>query len=59
MKELGYGAGYQYPHDSDAAWIPGVEYLPDVLRGEVFYEPSDRGFEIKIAEKLREIRRKV
>lgn len=52
MKELGYGAGYQY--DPDA--VDGVadqRYLPDELAGEHFYEPGAFGFEKTIAERLR------
>jgi putative ATPase len=51
MKELGYGAGYQYAHNSPTAYIP-QEYLPDELRGTRFYEASARGFERKIAERM-------
>ena len=56
MKELGYGKNYQYPHDCEGAFAPGVQYLPDELAGEVFYEPSDRGLEAKISEKLKILR---
>ena len=51
MKELGYGAGYQYAHDSPEAYIP-QEYLPDPLRGTRFYEPGPFGFEKEIAKRL-------
>ena len=51
MKELGYGAGYQYAHNSPDAYQP-QEYLPDELRGTVFYEPGDFGFEKEIAKRL-------
>lgn len=51
MKELGYGAGYQYAHDSPEAYIP-QEYLPDRLRGARFYEPGPFGFEKEIAKRL-------
>jgi putative ATPase len=51
MKELGYGAGYQYAHDSPEAYIP-QEYLPDRLRGSRFYEPGPFGFEKEIAKRL-------
>jgi putative ATPase len=51
MRELGYHAGYQYAHDSPDAYIP-QEYLPDKLRGSVFYEPGPVGFERDIAKRL-------
>jgi putative ATPase len=51
MKELGYGVGYQYAHDSPEAYIP-QEYLPARLRGSRFYEPGPFGFEKEIAKRL-------
>ncbi|MDO8502356.1 MAG: replication-associated recombination protein A [Gemmatimonadaceae bacterium] len=51
MKELGYGEGYQYAHGVPAAYIP-QEYLPDKLKGTVFYEPGPFGFEKEIAKRL-------
>jgi putative ATPase len=51
MKELGYGAGYQYAHDSAEAYIP-QEYLPERLRGTRFYEPGPFGFEKEITKRL-------
>ena len=51
MKELGYGAGYQYAHDAPEAYIP-QEYLPEPLRGTQFYEPGPFGFEKEIAKRL-------
>ena len=51
MRELGYGVDYQYAFDSEAHYIP-QEYLPDKLRGSRFYEPSDFGYEKRIAERL-------
>ena len=60
MKELGYGAGYQYAHDAPEAYIP-QEYLPAALRGTQFYEPGTFGFEKEIAKRLAwwaELRRK-
>jgi len=49
MKNLGYGKGYLYPHDEPKAWVD-QNYLPESLRREVFYEPSERGFEKNIKE---------
>jgi putative ATPase len=52
MKELGYGEGYRYdPHEADGL-AAGQEYLPDVLRGARWYEPTDHGFEKTIRERL-------
>jgi putative ATPase len=60
MKELGYGAGYQYAHDAPEAYIP-QEYLPGPLRGSRFYEPGPFAFEKEIAKRLawwEEVRRR-
>jgi putative ATPase len=51
MKELGYHEGYQYAHDVPEAYIP-QEYLPEKLRGTVFYEPGPYGFEKDIAKRM-------
>jgi putative ATPase len=51
MKELGYGAGYQYAHNVPDAFIP-QSYLPDALAGSEFYEPGPFGFERDIAKRL-------
>jgi len=61
MKGLGYGQGYQYDHDSEGGVALDQQCLPDALGGTVFYEPVDRGLEVKLREKLlslREARRK-
>jgi hypothetical protein len=51
MKELGYGRGYRYdPAEADG--VADQEYLPDALRGEVFYRPGRYGAESAIAERL-------
>jgi putative ATPase len=50
MKNLGYGQGYQYPHDHAGGVVAGVRYLPDEVTGG-FYEPSDRGYEKVIGER--------
>ena len=52
MKQLGYGSEYQYPHDTIHGYAPGVSYLPDEVTGAPFYEPSDRGNEKTIRERL-------
>jgi putative ATPase len=51
MKELGYHRGYRYAHDSPDAYLP-QEYLPDALRGRIFYTPGTLGHEKRIAERL-------
>lgn len=56
MKEMGYGKDYQYAHDHDDAFVPGESYLPEQISGRVFYEPVNRGLEIRIAEKLNHLR---
>ncbi len=58
MKSLGYSDGYQYPHDYEHGYVPGVQYLPDELKGEAFYEPSERGAEKTIKERLEFLRKK-
>ncbi|NVM92221.1 putative ATPase [Variovorax sp. SG517] len=58
MKELDYGKGYRYAHDEEGGFAAGERYLPDGLEGQVFYEPVERGLEIRIAEKLRDLRRR-
>ena len=52
MKSLGYGIDYKYPHDCEYGFAAGVEYLPEEIRGQVFYEPSDYGAEKVIKERL-------
>jgi putative ATPase len=52
MKGLGYGRGYEYPHDHPEALV-GQQYLPDALRERRYYEPTDRGEERAIGERLR------
>ncbi len=56
MKQLGYGKGYRYAHDEAHAYAKGERYLPEELAGRRYYEPVDRGLEIKIADKLRRLR---
>jgi putative ATPase len=56
MKEWGYGKGYQHAHQFEDA-ITDMECLPESLAGRRYYEPSDRGIEKRIAERLAEIRK--
>ncbi|MBP9112587.1 MAG: replication-associated recombination protein A [Polyangiaceae bacterium] len=55
MKREGFGAEYKYPHDH-GGWVLGEHYLPDELRGRVFYEPTERGEEAKIKGRLEVLR---
>jgi putative ATPase len=57
MKGAGYGAGYEYPHDAPDTFV-ATRNLPDAVRGEPFYEPTDRGAERGIGERLAELRRR-
>ncbi|MBI4705059.1 MAG: replication-associated recombination protein A [Deltaproteobacteria bacterium] len=56
MKEQGCGEGYRYPHDEPGGVAEGEKYLPELLAGACFYEPTDRGYERNIGERLRWIR---
>jgi putative ATPase len=56
MKELGYGKEYRYAHDEPGGYAAGEEYLPEALQGTRFYRPVERGLEIKIGEKLTQLR---
>jgi putative ATPase len=56
MRGEGYGAGYRYAHDEPGGIAEGETYLPEDLAGERFYEPTDRGYERTIAERLRRLR---
>ena len=56
MKDLGYGKNYRYAHDEQNAFAAGETYFPDELGERIYYEPVDRGLEIKIAEKLNYLR---
>lgn len=53
MKSEGYGEGYRYPHAEEGGHAVGVRYLPEALAGGVYYEPTDRGYERTIAERLK------
>ena len=58
MKELDYGKGYRYAHDEEGGFAAGETYLPEGMEAPGFYRPVERGLEIRIAEKLRELRRR-
>ncbi len=56
MKGLGYGDGYRYDHDEEDGVAAGQQFLPDALLGTEFYSPKPRGLEIKIGERLAQLR---
>ena len=56
MKGLGYGDGYRYDHDEEDGVAAGQQFLPDALLGSEFYSPKPRGLEIKIGERLAQLR---
>ncbi|QXL84844.1 replication-associated recombination protein A [Comamonas sp. NLF-1-9] len=56
MKQLDYGKGYRYAHDEEDGFAAGETYLPEGMAPPGFYEPVARGLELKIGEKLRELR---
>jgi putative ATPase len=51
MKNVGYGKGYSYDHDADEAFS-GQDYWPEGMDAQTFYEPTDRGFEAKVRERI-------
>jgi putative ATPase len=55
MKDLGYGRDYRYAHDYEDGIVAQVN-LPDNLRGTTYYEPTERGFERELGDRLRHIR---
>ncbi len=58
MRELDYGKGYRYAHDEEGGFAAGERYLPEGMADPGFYQPVRRGLEIKIDDKLRELREK-
>jgi len=56
MKELGYGQGYRYAHDEPEAFAAGERYLPDAMPDVRFYEPTARGLEQRIRDRLAALR---
>jgi putative ATPase len=57
MKDLGYGKDYRYAHDEADAFAAGESYFPDGMPAVEWYRPTGRGMEIRIREKLEELRR--
>ncbi len=58
MKELDYGKGYRYAHDEEGGFAAGESYLPEGMAEPGFYRPVDRGLELRIADKLRELKKR-
>ena len=56
MKDLDYGKDYRYAHNEEGGYAPGESYLPEELSGKQYYQPTDRGLEKKISEKLAYLR---
>jgi putative ATPase len=51
MKNVGYAKGYAYDHNADEGFS-GQDYWPDEMEPQAFYEPTDRGFEARVKERL-------
>ncbi|HEX8553208.1 MAG TPA: replication-associated recombination protein A [Sphingomonas sp.] len=51
MRDLGYGKGYEYDHDAEDGFS-GANYWPEDLPPQTFYQPTDRGFEKRLAERM-------
>jgi putative ATPase len=56
MKQLGHGEGYRYAHDEPGGVAAGEQYFPDGMAPQAFYKPVPRGLEIKIGERLAQLR---
>jgi putative ATPase len=57
MRDLGHGENYRYAHDEKNAYAAGENYFPEKLKGQRYYQPVERGLEIKIKEKLDYLRK--
>jgi putative ATPase len=57
MQQLDYGKGYRYAHDEAGGFAAGESYLPDGMRPQHWYVPTERGLEGRIGERLAELRR--
>ena len=55
MKDLNYGKGYQYAHDT-AQKLTNMQCLPDTLVDRVYYRPTDQGLESKYKTRLEQIK---
>lgn len=57
MKSMDYGKGYRYAHDETNAYASGETYFPEALQGRRYYQPVERGLELKIRQKLAALRK--
>lgn len=57
MRELDYGKNYRYPHDYENGYIDDEKYFPEEMGELIYYQPTNRGLEIKITEKLAQLRK--
>jgi putative ATPase len=58
LRGLGHGAGYRHAHDEPDAFAAGESYFPDDMEARIYYEPAPRGLEVRIGEKLADLRRR-
>ncbi len=58
MKDMGYGENYRYAHNEAEAFAAGETYFPETMGERVYYQPVERGLELKIKEKLERLRAK-
>lgn len=58
MRNLNYGKGYRYDHNEPKAFAFGQTYFPEQMGERIYYHPTNQGLEIKIAERLAELRSK-
>ncbi|MGH8637296.1 MAG: recombination factor protein RarA, partial [Burkholderiales bacterium] len=56
MKQLGYGREYRYAHDEGEGYAAGERYLPEALGDRRFYQPTERGLEARIRERMLQLR---
>ncbi|MEJ2515219.1 MAG: replication-associated recombination protein A [Gammaproteobacteria bacterium] len=57
MKDLGYGRDYRYAHDEEGGFAAGEDYFPEEMEPRRYYHPVPRGLELRIGEKLAELRK--
>jgi putative ATPase len=58
MKDLEYGKNYRYAHDEEGGFAAGENYFPQGMAAPEFYRPVDRGLEIRITERLNQLKNK-
>ena len=56
VKDMGHGGEYRYAHDEPGAYAAGENYFPETLKETSLYQPTDRGLEARISEKLEQLR---